>query len=160
MTPHLIGNATGCVGVVLGLHDGNSLRYACSTDAGSSETSVGRDSLSATDFDAEHVAESIINRADGDYNEWGIANYQVLGVFAVAPFEIATLENVCLPEDAPALLASDDLIVGFRQSSPSEVCSAFLEYEVFGFDQCKICRWVDGQPVYISHNEIYSANAL
>lgn len=153
-------NATGCVGVLLGLRGDNSLRAVSPDDCGSYEEGCVRKSSLGEKVTIESVSCSITNRGGGSYNEWIVADYDVLGVFVVAPYEVSVLALPPTIPGVPAELLGTKPNNIIKQTSVLEVCNTFPSQAVFGFENGKLCRWEDGVAKTVLHSELYDENAL
>jgi hypothetical protein len=97
-------NATGCVGVIVRFRSPDSLIAAGASDVGSFEDEFGvRHACSPAEISADDLYKTLTERTT--YNEWVVKDYDIVGVIAVAPFEIWHLaEDVISPADMPAYL--------------------------------------------------------
>ncbi len=150
-------NATGCVGVLLGLKTDNSLRAVSPDDCGSFEYSGARESYLANEVTLESVSESITSRGIGGYNEWIVADYEVIGAFAVTPYEVSALFSPPIIPEVPAELLGADPIVGIKQTNVIEICNTFSSWPVFSFEQGLLCKWEAGGTKSVLHSELYAA---
>lgn len=153
-------NATGCIGVVLGLKDETSLKAVSPDDCGSSENLGVRESWLANEVTAESAAASILNRKSGTYNEWIVGNYQPLGIFAVNPFEVSALFPPPRIPEMPEELQGTDLVPGIKQTTLTEISGLFQDQLIFSFYYGKLCRWEEGTMQEISHDELYRTEVL
>src|SRR5262249_11671848 len=100
-------NATGSIGVILGLQSKASLVAVDPSDCGSIEDEQGNRTVqNERDITMEDLARTLDARAVGDYNEWIIRNYDLLGIFAVPPSEVSVLKIPTYSEDVPEYLAA------------------------------------------------------
>lgn len=79
-------NATGSVGLVIAPRTTASVLDVWPTDGGSQRRRISRD------VTLEECQNSISNRIC--YNEWAITNYDVIGMFAIAPLQVDGLSNM------------------------------------------------------------------
>lgn len=152
----LYRNATGCIGIVLGLKGKESLSGAYPKDCGSNEDEKNkRLSFIQNELAITDIENTITNRPFGNYNEWIIKDYNVLGIFAVSPFEIAFLESPASPPGMPDRLKPDGPVASITSTTPEEVCDQFKGLPIYGFHEKTLCKWVNGHPQSCTHDDIY-----
>lgn len=110
-------NATGCIGVVLGLNSPDSLVAIHPHDCGSWVDDNGnRSALPMHSITWETMKSTLTNRPtdprSGRYNEWIVRDYEVLGVFAARPYRI--WKTVPSPGSSIALTSVEEVLGYFR----------------------------------------------
>ena len=153
-------NATGCVGALLGLQSGDSLKAVSAGDCGSALIAGVREIGLADTVTLDSVVRSISNRKPGHYNEWIVANYEVLGLFAAAPFEVSALCRMPAIPDAPVQSQEAELIAASRQTNIEEVANTFPGSTIVSFHNGRLVMWIDGRSREIAHSDLYCASAL
>jgi hypothetical protein len=148
-------NATGCIGVILRPLTPGSVLDAQPTDCGTCmEDGVRRvphaRDMTATDFDA-----TIFGRANGDYNEWAIADYQVIGLFAVEPYRVSARVKIDYPDDMPDYLRTNDTTVGFECKSLEEIETLFPELPIYAFSSGGVVQRAGSARVSVAHATLY-----
>lgn len=151
-------NATGCVGVVLRLRDPTSLVAVHPRDCGSMMSDGVRTVDRETDIELADLERSLTERgavADHFYNEWVVRDFEVLGLFAAAPYRIS-LWNPPLPgqDELPDYLRPNLGWVSCNISS-SAVIATFAEWPVWSFQAGQIVRVDEGQAVEAPINGFY-----
>jgi hypothetical protein len=147
-------NATGCVGVVLGLQSKDSLIAADPTDCGSIEDESGiRSVAKEQDITMTDLARTLDERTG--YNEWVIRDYVVLGRFQVPPREVSILSVFEFPDDMPEYLRDDTPIPDIRVVGIDELSKTFAMLTIYTFAGGRICRQVGNDIVPVDHSEIY-----
>lgn len=144
-------NATGCIGLILDLTVPSSLVAVSATDCGSIEAPDGtRHVQHETDISVADVEASITGRRKGNYNEWVVRDFRVLGVLAVPPFEISVRGAISLPDDLPPSPLFDPTNeIGLGTTTPDAVAAAFAPLPTFSLDGSHILR-------LIAHGDLYS----
>jgi hypothetical protein len=79
-------NATGSVGIILAPRSTASILGVWPTDAGSSRARIDRP---VTLQECENI---ITNR--GGYNEWGVTDYEVIGLFVIDPLQVTGTQKM------------------------------------------------------------------
>lgn len=148
-------NATGCIGVILGLKSEQSIVDAHPNDCGSSMVNVVRETPHARDMSAADIDATVTGRSDSEYNEWVIAGYDVLGVLAVAPYRISADQPISFPADMPDYLRSNAMSPGFRYLSIDEIVQAFPDQPIFSFVAGGTVRLDSGNWTPVEHEELY-----
>ena len=147
-------NATGTVGIILGLKSRDSLVGVSHTDMGSSEDNNGsRDIPNERDIRIQDL-EKTLGKERTTYNEWVVRNYVVLGIFAAQPCEVSAFITVSGPHD-PDFLWEPTL--GSKTIPICEVCKTFQSYKIYSFGSDCIVRIIDnpGKTDTCDHTEIY-----
>lgn len=145
-------NATGTVGVILGLVEPQSLVAADRKDCGSTEGPDGvRTVEEEKDIEIADLDDTIIQRET--YNEWVIRNFRVIGILAVEPFEVSCLRKMQYPPEMPAHLRSEESVQDIRCASREELLSIFKNLPIYTFLDTNILSLKDLTPVY--HSVIY-----
>lgn len=151
-------NATGCIGVILGLKSNQSILAAFADDCGSAEDENGSRCVpNQPTLTPACLENTITDRARGSYNEWIVKDYIVLGIFAVAPFEVMSLDLPMHLPEVPDCLKDDKPIEIIKNTNLLAVSDQFNDQHIFGFENQKLCKWVDGKPEPCLHEEIYGA---
>lgn len=147
-------NAIGCVGVVLGLQNPESLVGAASTDCGSYEDEHGQRKCPQQDhITIQNLRETIENRVS--YNEWIIRDYGVLGIFAIDPLDIGVLGHPNYPDDMPDYLKSGEKIPLVEQTTFQMIKSSFPKYPIYTFNNSRLCELKDADFIEVKHTDIY-----
>ena len=84
-------NASGCVGLILGVTGPKSIRDVDPEGCGSFALEPGGPRVFPNedrDITAAVLEETIVRQLPDGYNEWGVRDFEVLGIFAVSPFEV------------------------------------------------------------------------
>jgi hypothetical protein len=151
-------NATGSIGVVLGLQTKDSLVAVHPSDCGSIENEQGyREVPNEKDIAIADLDGSLGNRAPGTYNEWVVRNYQVLGIFAVPPSEVSILKVPDYPEEVPEDLKDYTPSPDFRCVTPDELAETFAGLPIFTFKDTRILQYCAGEGFRaIDHSLIYT----
>jgi hypothetical protein len=116
-------NALGCVGVVLELCAPESLMAISPSDCGSWVDSDGVRQCEMKDISITDLDDSLDLRSG--HNEWVIADYRVLGILAVAPFEIW------------------DPTLAVVTTGLADVIAAFPDQPIFTFAAGRVWRTID-----------------
>jgi hypothetical protein len=149
-------NATGCVGLVLGLRSPDSLIAVSATDCGTVVDPDGYRVPRQAHISTDNILSSIEGRPTGRYNEWVVADFDVLGVFAIEPLEIWGQVSIHIPSelrvplDAGHCQLLDESQYGIIATSFKEVAKHFLNLPLYTFRGDHICRLVE-------HHALYSA---
>ncbi len=146
-------NATGCIGVVLGLQNKHSLVGADPHDCGSRMEGGVRKVFKERDITIDDLEETFTKRPSGSYNEWVIKDYVVLGIFAAPPFRVSVLKVPDYPDDVPPWLRDSTPIPGFEQASVAQLIRTFPGLPIFSFRDGKIVSLTEKGPV--KHSDIY-----
>jgi hypothetical protein len=135
-----VRRACGCVGVIVGLQCKHSLVAVDPDDCGSFCNERGfREVQEPRDITVPELQRTLVER--GAWNEWVVRDYNVLGIFFAAPFEVWR-------EKAPALM--EDAL-----TSPEEITSTFPGQRIFTFGATGILQFKDGNYTPVPHLEIY-----
>ena len=149
-------NATGCIGAILGLQSEQSLVDAHPSDCGSFMTGGVRDVPNARDMTAQDIERTITDRRPDDYNEWVIANFSVLGLFAAAPYRYSANVPIIYPDDVPEHLRTISHGPGFQCSSPEALANRFPGQPIYSFVNGSLVKHAGGSWIRVQHNEIYT----
>jgi len=148
-------NATGCIGVILGMKTNQSIRDAHYTDSGSGMENGIRIVPNARDMTVSEIENTISNRAPDEYNEWVIADYKVIGVFAAQPYYVWSILPITYPDDMPDYLRSPDPVSGIARISLEEIEAAFSELPIFTFSNGKLVVRKDLVWEPVEHSSLY-----
>lgn len=146
-------NATGCVGVILGLKSPRSLLDAHPSDCGSRVVERRREFQRARDMTIGDIEETISGRRPESYNEWGVADYVVLGMFAAEPYEIWKRYP------AAELGLSDEFeeeVDAQGATNPHEVAVTFAGLPVYSFRCGQLVRYDGGNWTTVAHGDVYA----
>jgi hypothetical protein len=149
-------NAIGSIGIILGLRSPKSLIGVSPHDCGSFEDANGarqfphQPSISISD-----IENSIVNRQPGRYNEWGIEDFNVLGIFASPPFDIAIEIPMSDIPGIPVDPIDSHPIEVISQTTLQEVSRNFFRHKVFGFQGNALCEWRGEQPAICAIRTLY-----
>lgn len=148
-------NATGCIGIVLRMRSEQSLLDAHPGDCGSFMKDGVRQTPKARDMSAADVEQTITDRANCTYNEWVVADYSVVGLFAAAPFRISANVPIHYPEEMPTWLRSETETLGFKHLAIEDLVTEFGPLPVYSFSGGQIVEWVSGNWCPIQHHQLY-----
>lgn len=148
-------NATGCVGVVLGPQTPNSILDAHPNDCGTYMENGVRQVPQARDMTASDLDATITGRADGGYNEWVIADYRVIGVFAAEPYRVSAEVAIDYPEDIPDYLRTANTAPGFEYTSLEEIEKFFPRLPIYALSQVGVIRRSGSEWVPVAHGVLY-----
>lgn len=149
-------NATGCIGLVLGLTSEQSLIDAHPYDCGTFMKNGSRQVPNARDMTAENIEDTVTSRKGDSYNEWVIANYSVIGIFAVAPFRFSADVPIDFPDDMPDYLRSSPIAAGFKFSSPKDLAKEFPSLPIYSFVGGVLVERVQCSWNTIPHSQLYA----
>lgn len=150
-------NATGCIGVIVDLSTEKSLCHASDHDQGSLEDDDGQRKVGCLDEPTlESVKSSIDNRACDSYNEWMVADFRCLGIFCAEPYEISADQKISKPPGMPILVMPNESIIGIKNISPAAVATEFPCFDIYGFSNEHLCKWVNGKWSLCKHSDIYN----
>lgn len=148
-------NATGCVGVVLGLRTKDSLVAVDPGDCGSmedEETGI-REVMSERDITVADLGRTLSEREG--YNEWVVKDYVVLGIFAVPPLEVSIMKPPEYPPDVPMEMRDLTPIPHIVRIPPEEMTGMFAEQAMYSFIKNAIHCRREGRFYPVAHFEIY-----
>lgn len=145
-------NATGCIGLILGLKEKDSLVSAESDDRGSYLDESGSRLVEKRKISKQDIRDSIVNRSSTSYNEWVVKNYYIIGVFAISPMEVSVRQNLP-PELAEAMGVTFEF--GIKPVTVENVKAMFSTQRIFSFYEEKIVEYFDNKFIGISHNGLY-----
>lgn len=148
-------NATGCVGVILGLKAPQSILDAHRRDCGTFVQDGVRQVPHARDMNAADLNETIAARPADTYNEWVIGRYDVLGILAVPPYNVWTEQLAERPHDLPDYLEWEEEIADISTTTPAEIALLFPNLRVFSFRQNALVELVDEAWRVADHQELY-----
>ena len=147
-------NATGSIGVVLGLQFKHSLVAVAPDDCGSIVDACGNRIVA----EEKNIRRDDLERTLDDrttYNEWVVRDYKVLGVFAAPPFQVSIMKVPEFPDDTPQELRNDTPVPDFRCVTLDELATQFRDVPIFTFAQSGISRKTTDGLVPAQHSEIY-----
>jgi len=148
-------NATGCIGVVLGLRDKNSLVAADPHDCGS-YVENGVRKAPERNLTADDLEVSLTKRPSGSYNEWVMRDYIILGIFAAPPFRVSKLEVPKYPADMPDYLKDQTPVPSFTSVCPAELVATFPRHSLFSAYMGELVRLSGEGIVPCDHATIYT----
>lgn len=149
-------NATGCIGVVIGLQHKQSLVAVDPADCGSIENKEGfREVREDKDIGVAELAKTIEDRTF--YNEWVIKEYTALGIFAAPPYEASITQVPVYPDDMPEHLRDNRPAPNFRTVNFQELARTFLDLPIYTFTEGNVRKYNDGNFFDVDHLEIYKA---
>lgn len=147
-------NAIGCVGLVLGLRTPESLVAVSATDCGTNVGPDGHRVPRQPHISIDEIRSSINGRPPRNYNEWVLADFNVLGVFAIEPLEIWGQGRIDVSDEVRELLASsqydalDELQYGIINTSFEEIAEHFPSLPLYTFRRGRICKLVRPHSIY------------
>jgi hypothetical protein len=148
-------NATGCIGLVLGLTAPESLVAVHSEDCGSFENSCGvRVVPVEQDVAISDLKNSLVSRKS--YNEWVLRDFVVLGLFAAPPYEVSVLETPKWPADMPDYLRDETPVPSFKSISLRELEEFFPNLPIYGFGGAQLVRQSARGATEIPHTAVYT----
>jgi hypothetical protein len=149
-------NATGCIGVVLGLKSKESLVALDRHDCGSIEDASGNRIVKRErDITPADLASTLDDR--DDYNEWIVRDYVVHGIFAAPPYEVSILKVPDYPPDMPDYLQDNEPVPAFRTVSWDELTSTFRNLSIYTFQDGRIMQRVANGFRERTATQIYSS---
>jgi hypothetical protein len=151
-------NATGCIGVVLGLQDKDSLVAADPHDCGSRMEGGVREVFKKRGLTIDDLEETFVKRPNDSYNEWVIKDYVVLGIFAAPPFRVSVLKVPDFPDDLPPWLMDSTPIPAFEQVSVAQLIATFPDLTIFSFLDGNLVSLTEKVVTPVKHSDIYNAS--
>ena len=148
-------NATGCIGVVLGLKNDCSVTSAAPNDVGSIESRNGIREAQGQIINIAAINASISDRQKNEYNEWVVRDYFVIGVLAVPPFEVMKLRTPVFPPDMPEYFIDSTPQPEINQTTLTQVESFFPNNRIFTFCDGSIFEYKSGTTQPCKHGDIY-----
>ncbi|MDP5280076.1 hypothetical protein Q9Q95_14185 [Sphingomonas sp. DG1-23] len=148
-------NATGCIGVLLGLQTPQSVLDAHPHDCGTYMADGVRQVPHARDMTASDFDATITGRANGEYNEWVIANYQVIGLFVAEPYRVSIEVEIDYPEDMPDYLRGAGTAAGFDYKSLAEIATLFPNLPIYAFASGGVVEHIGSAWVPVTHKTLY-----
>jgi hypothetical protein len=153
-------NATGCIGIVLGFQNRNSLVAANPHDCGSYMENGVRLVPNERDLTIPDLLDTILKRPSGNYNEWVVRDYTVLGVFAARPYFVSVREIPAYPPEMLALIETPEPEIGFRPTTIGALRETFPLLPILTFEDGKLMRLSEGRFEPVDHGAIYKNNQL
>lgn len=142
-------NATGCIGLVLDLTSPASLVAVSATDCGSIDGPNGiRIVQHERNISVADVEASISNRPPGNYNEWVVRDFKVIGVLAMPPFEISGRGGLVVPPDVPAHLVDVENEIGPLCTNVDAVVATFSPLSIYTFGFQRLFRLAPHSDLY------------
>jgi len=126
-------NATGCVGVILGLKSGGSIKDVHRRDCGTRVENGVRVYPNARDLAIGDLEQTITGRSPCSYNEWVIGDYVVLGIFAAEPFYIWEEHMPEEPSDLPDYLRATSPVGQICKTDITSIEASFPALPIFSF---------------------------
>jgi hypothetical protein len=149
-------NATGSIGVVVDLRTPASLVGADASDLGSFEDENGnRTILHEAELTVADLEDTLTGRGKGEYNEWVVRDFTVLGIFAASPFEVSKQQRITYHDETPDYLNRDDLHIISAPIDPHSLETTFPGQPIFAFHEGDIVR-IDGHRRKVAHSDIYT----
>lgn len=148
-------NATGCIGVVLGLKSDCSVTSATPNDAGSIENSNGTREAQDQIVDTAAIKESISNRKQNGYNEWVVRDYVSLGILAAPPYEVMELRIPVFPPNMPEHLIDSTPLPVIAQLTLAQVKLCFPNNRIFTLRDGSFFEYKNGTLEPLQHGDIY-----
>jgi len=141
-------NATGCIGVIVGLSAPDSLVAASPGDCGSYMVE-GKRVVIEQNLNLSGLNDTIINREADSYNEWVIRTPVVVGIFAAPPYRISVNSVPEYPEEMPDYLKDGNPTPNFEYLSEAEIFRAFPDQKIFfAIDGKLVERTEDGETEF------------
>lgn len=141
-------NGTGTIGLIIRPCDDASVIAVAPKDAGSVAQPNGNRVFSPHEITAVTMEESMERRGEADgpeaaYNEWGLGNYEVVGLFVSNPTE----NDVQLAgQNVPSTETIEDTIKHFSE----------LGLRIFTFAGGSICELASPALHLVEHEELYA----
>jgi hypothetical protein len=148
-------NATGCIGVVLGLTHDESVKAARPSDMGSILRGDGVRDVEAKVIHISEIERSIAERNENNYNEWSVESYYVIGILAVDPLLATILGIPNYPPDVPDYLRDHRPQYMQQRFTLREVHDEFSGKRIFTFKDGRICEFRDNEILEVRHGDIY-----
>lgn len=148
-------NATGCIGVILTLLAPDSVMDAHPADCGSYVEDGVRKVPKARDMTKSELEATISKRAQDSYNEWVIARYKVIGLFAADPYRVSAQVNIDYPVDMPDYLRSNDATPVFKYKTLEEIESLFPDLPIYAFSGGGVVKRDGSTWVSVAHATLY-----
>jgi hypothetical protein len=148
-------NATGCIGVVLGLQSPTSLLDAHAGDGGSSVLPGGTRVANPDAFSIDNVKATLTGRHPHGYNEWVVGDYQALGIFVAAPYRVRAIVEIPGAEGVPAAILGSPKGPGYRYETIPDIQRDFPDQRIFAFGTCAIQELVGREWTDVPHSTIY-----
>ncbi|MFM0218117.1 hypothetical protein [Paraburkholderia caledonica] len=148
-------NATGCIGVVLGLQSPSSLLDVHVGDGGSSVQPDGNRRPNPQPLSLIDVQGTLTGRRLGTYNEWVIGDYKVLGIFVADPYMVRAIADIPVPPGVPATILGSPSVPGIRYETIPDIQRDFPDQRVFSFNLSGIRQLEGRQWIDAPHNTIY-----
>lgn len=154
-------NATGCIGVIVKLLTDESLETVSPIDDGSILNENWKRESATNKRDLLSIRKSITDRSSNKvntYNEWGVANYEIAGIFAIYPYEISQLKKIPYPQEMPEYfpqLEEEDYLP--TKKTIDEIREHFPKQRIFSFKDGAIIEVTTNNEKEIKHDEIYKA---
>ena len=147
-------NATGCIGVVLGLRTPLSLMNASAGDCGSHVNANGTRAANPSPLSIQDLQATLDNRDPDSYNEWVIGDYEVLGIFFADPAYVAE------PQSVPQIAGVSSHILGttangYRLESLADVIANHPNQRIFRFNAGALEEFVAAGWTPAAHSNIY-----
>jgi hypothetical protein len=149
-------NATGCIGVVLGLTSPQSILDAHPHDCGSSMLDGARQTPNARDMTIDDIEATITSRANAEYNEWVVANYTVIGLFAAPPFRVSEYLPIDFPKDMPPYLIVKETSANFSYLSIEKIEATFPDMPIYSFVEGVLVQRDPSGWRPIAHSTLYT----
>jgi hypothetical protein len=128
-------NATGCIGVVLGLRNKNSLVAADPHDCGSFVEDGIRKVANERDLTTDDLEKTLADRPPGDYNEWVIRDYVVRGIFAARPYRVSITEVPPYPAEMDEGVRDQIPVPSFKNLAIRDLLATFSNLSIFSVGQ-------------------------
>ena len=149
-------NATGSIGVIIGLRNIESLVCGSENDCGSGTDENG-DRYCSSNLVSPAIPEclesAITNRQIGRYNELVVKNYDVLGILAVSPYEYIGQFEVPVHDDCP--YQNERFTTSILDSNLYEISNIFNTSKIYTFSNNKICILNQNSTSIIEHKSLY-----
>ncbi len=148
-------NATGCIGVILRLRTPCSVLDARASDCGTYMEDGVRKVSHPRDMTASDFSATISGRANGNYNEWVIADFQVIGLFAAEPYRVSAEVTIDYPDDMPDWMRTIDTTLGFEYKSLDDIQKLFPELQIYSFSNSGLVQRVGSAWITVAHATLY-----
>ena len=148
-------NATGCIGVIFTLLAPDSVMDVHPTDCGSYIEDGVRKVPKARDLTKSDLEATISERANQSYNEWVIAGYKVIGLFAADPYRVSARANISYPHDMPDYLQTNDTELVFEYKVLEEIEELFPELPIYAFSEDGVVKRDGSTWVSVAHATLY-----
>jgi hypothetical protein len=146
-------NATGCIGVVVGLSNAGSITAVDPHDTGSMVLSGERIAQHSRDIYISDLEASLTERIS--YNEWCVKNYVPLAVFGALPLRISRMQVPEYPPDFPSFMRDNQKLPNFSYLTFPELRDIFPDTRLITFCDHSLLELKGQSFEAINHSDVY-----